>query len=200
MKPEKNLTARVIDRTTDDNDRLLILWRKRGEYHRRLTGWDDGHVWTVKVPSRLRTAEDALDWLIPDGVDYDDPRQGEWFFRPVDGHTGWLCRCALEDGHSLDRGKETEAGTWHETLYHRAAWTQTRHRAEHAVIAQKHGEVVFFGRKGRLRTHKYSARPRLYVHGRITAPDHKDLILNGWYEVVGNRAVGAPAAVAVGLD
>jgi hypothetical protein len=198
--PSKSRTTRVIDRTTDDNDRPLILWRRKGDRHRRLTGWDDGHVWTVQVPSRLGTAEDALDWLVPDGMFHDDPRQGEWFFRPVDGHTAWLCRCALEDGHSIDRGTETEYGTWHVTIFHRAEWTQTRHRAEHAVVAQKHGEVAFFGHKGRLRVHKYTGKPHLFVRGKITAPNHADLVLDGWYEVIGNRAVGAPAATAVGLD
>jgi hypothetical protein len=196
----KNLTTHVIDRTTDDNDRPLILWRRKGEHHRRLTGWDDGHVWTVQVPSRLGTAEDALDWLVPDGMYDDDTRQGEWFFKPVDARTAWLCQHAWEGGSYLDVGSETEHGTWHQTSYRRGAWTQTRHRAECVVVAQKSGEVAFFGRKGRIRVHKYTAKPRLFVKGKITAPDHKDLLLNGWYEVIGNRAVGAPAAIATGLD
>jgi hypothetical protein len=190
----------VYHRTTDDEGRPLILWWRRGETKRRLTGWDDGHVWTVEVPARLRTAKEALEWLQPEGVDEDTPRQGEWYFLPADGHVAHMCDLAEERGHADYEEPPTEAGSWHRTLYKAGEWVRTRHRAECVVVAIKHGEVVSYGSKGRLRAHKYSSRPRLYVRGRITAPNHADLVLEGWHEVIGNRAVGAPAAIAVGLD
>jgi hypothetical protein len=195
-------TVRVIDRATTGliDVRPLILWWRRGEPKRSLTGWDDGHVWTVKVPSRLSTAREALDWLRPDGLIGYWQRQGEWFFVRTDPHTAALCYKALEDGEAIDSEGETEAGTWHETTYQIGEWTNTRHRAFYAVVAQKSGEVAFIGRGGRVRTHKYTGKPRLYVLGTISAPDHEELELEHWYEVLGSRAVGAPAATAVGLD
>jgi hypothetical protein len=195
-------SVRVLDRATTGllNVRPLILWWRRGEAKRSLTGWDDGHVWTVKVPSRLRTAREALDWLRPDGLVGYTQRQGEWFFVPADPHTAGLCNKALEHGSVRDIEGETEHGTWHQTTYQSAEWTNTRHRAQYAVVAEKFGEVAFLGSKGRIRTHKYTGKPRLYVYGTISAPDHEELELERWHEVIGNRAVGAPAAVATGLD
>jgi hypothetical protein len=201
MKQNRRTTY-MIDRSTDDNDRPLVLWRRKGEHCRRLTGWDDGHVWTVQVPSRLSTAKEALDWLLPDNLIGNWRRQGEWFFLPVtvDSYTAMFCDLASQYGESVHKEKKTPFGSWHRTFYRRAEWTRTRHRAQEAVVAQKHGEVAFLGDKGRMRTHEYTAKPRLFVRGKITAPDHADLVLDGWHEVVGNRAVGAPAAVATGLD
>jgi hypothetical protein len=190
----------VINRSVDDSGHPVILWRRKGEHRRRLTGWDDGHVWTVEVPSRLSTAEEALDWLLPEDADRFTLRQGEWFFLGVDYSTASYCDEAIKYGSAVESEEETAAGSWHRTEYRRGDWAQTRHRAQEVVVAQKHGEVAFVGDKGRVRTHEYTAKPRLYVRGRITAPDHADLVLDGWHEVVGNRAVGAPAAVAVGLD
>jgi hypothetical protein len=190
----------VINRTTDYHGHPLILWWRKGDRHRRLTGWDDGHVWTVQVPLRLGTAKEALYWLLPDNLTGYWERQGEWFFVPVDSHTGGCCFKALYDGSAIDSEGGSEYGTWHETVYQPAEWTNTRHRAQCAVVAQKSGEVAFVGRKGGIRTHRYTAKPRLFVQGSVTAPDHEKLFLERWYEVIGNRAVGAPAAVAAGLD
>jgi hypothetical protein len=193
-------TVRVIDRSSDASGRPLILWWRRGEAKRSLTGWDDGHIWTVKVPSRLSTAREALHWLIPDGLSGYWDRQGEWYFVPVDSHTAGLCYRAQEDGSVVESEEKTEHGTWHQTTYSVGEWTQTRHRAQCVVVARKSGEVVFIGRKGHFRTHYYTSKPRLYVRGSITAPDHAKLFLDSWCEVIGNRAVGAPAAIARGLD
>jgi hypothetical protein len=193
-------TTLVLHRSSDASGRPLILWWRRGEAKRSLTGWDDGHIWTVKVPPRLSTAREALHWLIPDGLSGYWHRQGEWFFVQADSHTAGLCYRAMENGSVVDSEEETEYGTWHQTTYSVGEWTQTRHRAQCVVVAQKSGEVAFIGRGGRLRTHKYTSKPRLYVLGAITAPDHADIELERWHEVIGNRAVGAPAAIAVGLD
>jgi hypothetical protein len=55
---------RIIDRSVDNHGRPLVLWRRKGDRHRRLTGsTPDLHVWTVKVPARLQTVEEALDWM-----------------------------------------------------------------------------------------------------------------------------------------
>jgi hypothetical protein len=194
-------TTLVFHRSSDASGRPLILWWRRGEAKRSLTGWDDGHIWTVPVPARIRTADEALGWLCPENLVGPDPiRQGEWYFVPADGHASHMCDLATEKGHADYEEPPTEAGSWHRTLYQAGDWARTRHRAQCVVVALKHGEVAFYGRKGRLRTHKYSSKPRLYVRGRITAPDHADIELDGWHEVIGNRAVGAPAAIAVGLD
>jgi len=190
----------VINRTVDEDGHPLILWWRKGDRQRSLSGWDDGHLWTVKVPIRLGSAEEALHWLIPDEADQFTARQGEWFFLGTDYRTASYCDRAMWDGSAVGDEEETDAGTWHETLYQRGEWMQTRHRAEQVVVAWKHGEVAFYSDKGRLRTHKYSARPRLFVKGKVTAPDHRTIEFSDWHEVIGNRAVGAPAAVAVGLD
>jgi hypothetical protein len=194
-----NREVAIINRSRDDDGHPVILWRRKGEHCRRVTGWDDGHVWTVEVPSRLSTAEEALKWLRPDGANDFTPRQGEWFFLGVDYHTASLCDEAMRDGH-VEEHEETEAGSWHRTEYRQGEWTSTRHRAEEVVVARKQGQVAFYNRNGRLCSHSYEAKPRLFVRGKVTAPDHADLILSGWCEVMGNRAVGAPAVFAKGLD
>jgi hypothetical protein len=60
----------VLDRSTDNNGHPLVLWRRKGDRHRRLTGsTPDWHVWTVKVPGRIWTVEEALDWMCRRAVD-----------------------------------------------------------------------------------------------------------------------------------
>jgi hypothetical protein len=124
-----------------------------------------------------------------DDLDLDAPRQGQWYFRPVDGHTAALCDRAWSDGRCIAEGGETDHGTWYRTYYRRGVWVQTRHRAEHAVVAQQF-EVACVGNTGQVqRTYRDPGIPRLFVRGTITAPDYADLELGDWHEVVGKRLV-----------
>ena len=191
-------TVRVIHRSTEAG-RPLVLWFRRGESSRRLTGWDDGHIWTVQVPLRLDDAQAALSWLQPESVDVDTLRQGEWYFVPLSPAEDRLCEEAWEQGFALD-DEHTDAGSEHHLRYTRGRWS-SRHHAEAVVVMSKQGCTAFIGRSGRTKYHDYEAHPRLYVRGTITAQDHPDLVLPpGWYEVIGNRAVGEPAAMAQDLD
>ena len=192
-------TVRVISRATDETGRPLVLWFRRGESSRRLTGWDDGRIWTVQVPLRLDDAAAALAWLRPESVDADTPRQGEWYFVPLSAAEDALCEEAWEQGFALDE-EYTNAGSEHHMRYERGRWS-SRHHSDACVVMRKRGATAFGGRNGRTRYHDYQAHPKLYVRGTITAPDHPDLVLGpGWHEVVGNRAVGEPAAMAQDLD
>jgi len=195
------MRTQIIDRTTDVAGRPLILWRRHGDRRRRRTGWDAGRVWTVQVPSRLKTAKKALDWLQPLGISRHALRQGEWYFDLLRERYAALCceEAWCRGSYIYQSESDDDWGNHYTIVFRRGTWTGTRHRAECVVVAQKTGEAVFRGRKGWLRVRKYASKPRLFVRGRITAPGHPDLVLDDWREVIGNRAVGAPVAIATGL-
>lgn len=170
---------------------------------RWLTGEDDGHAYDVRVPMRIRSIADALEWLRPAGVPADALRQGEFYFLPArDPHVEY-CYHAAEDIHSYyadgrivyRRGTEhgsdefTEAGS---VYRYRLTYDQfsATHAADHCVRVDKRGDVAFRGRR-RMRTHEFRARPRYFIWGGVTHPEHGRLDLGpGWYEVVPNRAHG----------
>jgi hypothetical protein len=59
----------IINRSIDNNGHPLVLWRRKGDHHRRLTGsTPDWHVWTVKVPGQMWTVEEALEWMCEQSV------------------------------------------------------------------------------------------------------------------------------------
>jgi hypothetical protein len=68
---------KIIDHSTDDHGRPIILWSRRGGHRRRLTGTSNGHLWSVEVPFRARTVREALDWLHAKGEATNVRRQGE---------------------------------------------------------------------------------------------------------------------------
>lgn len=143
---------------------------------RLLRGEDDGHPFEVRVPLRCRTVEDAIDWLRPDGVFPDDPRQGDlWFVREDPPQPGFE-----------DIGKRS----WREThvfRFHNESIAGTRHVAEEFALVEVSGSTAFVGRRGKIRHHAWQARPVGYAKGKISHPEHGVLVLEGWHRVVPRR-------------
>jgi len=158
--------------------------------HRTLAGPDDGHAFVVQVPLRCQTLREALDWLRPDGVDEEAPRQGEWYFVRRDPEP--------------EGDQRTEAGSWRSVTHASVATFDRagRHMPAECLLVEARGETCFLGRRA-VKSHAWTARPRLYVRGPITHPEHGTLTLaDGWHEVVPNRAHGPfeVGSVAGGMD
>lgn len=142
---------------------------------RLLRGEDDGHPFAVRVPLRCTTTEEAIDWLRPDGVRPDAPRQGDLWF-------------VLSGRPSLGY-EETGRYSWREAKGEKE-WNVsiggTRHIAEELLTIWTRGSTAFLGRDG-VASHRWEGRPRLYVRGRITHPEHGTLVLHEWHRVVPRR-------------
>lgn len=147
--------------------------------HRSLTGMDDGHAFSVRVPLRVRTIREALDWLRPDEVGIDALRQGEWFFVPRDPE-------APGTSHT-DAGSER-------TIEHQSINTfdaSGRHMPAECLAVLSHGDTMFIGRNGGGRSHSWIGRPHIFAKGVISHPEHGSLDLgDNWHEVIPNRAHG----------
>jgi len=165
---------------------------------RVLRGTDDGNPFEVTVPLRIKTVQDAVDWLRPDDVPQDALRQGEFYFIPSTGpHV--VAGCYHPDPDHIyreDCGSDewTAAGsTYRYTVNWRASFSRT-HTATTCYSVVKAGYVLFPGRRT-LKTHPFTGRPRYFVRGSVTHPEHGTLALpphdlGEWYEVIPNRAHG----------
>lgn len=164
------------------NETLTILRNASGRpIGRLLEGEDDGAPYSVRVPLRCRTVDEALDWLRPAGVSPWAPRQGELFFVPEAPPAER--DCILEE--------HTPAGSSTYTRCdHRIDWPifGSDHVADDAVIVWREGWCAFIGRRGRIKHHRWEARPVAYVRGEVRHPEHGTLVLDGWHRVVPNRA------------
>ena len=191
-----NRAARTVALATarnSDEERELIAegyTLVRDGSHRVLAGMDDGSPFHVEVPLRCQTVGEALDWLRPDGVDEDTPRQGEWYF--------------VRGDPEPEGDQRTEAGSWRSVTHASVATFDRagRHMPAECLLVEARGETCFLGRRA-VKSHAWTARPRLYVRGPITHPEHGTLTLaDGWHEVVPNRAHGPfeVGSVAGGMD
>jgi len=163
---------------------------------RVLSGQDDGQDFAVQVPLRIRTVEDALDWLRPAGIAADALRQGEFFFVPSRGpHDAAGCHHESRILREDCGGEEvTEAGSVYRWRVDWDASFSETHSATRCYSVTKSGEVMFVGRR-RMRTHTFVGRPRYFVRGSVEHGQHGRLqLLNHgwgpWYEVIPNRAHG----------
>lgn len=164
---------------------------------RFLRGQDDGHDYEVRVPLRCKTVEDALDWLRPDEVPADAPRQGEFYFVGSSGpHKAAGCSHYGEPSPSdpyytyCGSTEHTSAGSSYKYTVDSFASFSRRHRATECWSVVKSGEVCFVGRR-RVKTHSFVSRPRYFVRGTVYHPEHGNLDLgSGWFEVIPNGAHG----------
>ena len=176
---------------------VKVLYRVPGR-----RAWYEAEGAKVKVSSRCRTVEEAENWLRPKGVPPDALRQGEFYFIPAPAEQvgdpkklPWTARTGWQSS------REEWWTTW------RALDARGRHRPKECRVLLTRGETAFIGRGGRVRTHRWEGRPRVYVRGAVEHPEHGVLQLpphqaGGWYEVIPNRAHGPwrPAHAGMGID
>jgi hypothetical protein len=137
----------------------------------------------AKLPVPVRTIAEAYDSLKPEEVKAAEtagqtvPRQGEWFFLPVDWDTAqMLDRCILEQNNLGETVRQIEL---------RAG----RNRPNYAQ-----GISLYNGRPVRgTRVDNWQdvrARAESYVTGKVehSGREHAPLILKGWYRAVPNTA------------
>ena len=171
-------------------------------YRNSKKAWYEAEGTRVRVSSRCRTVEEAENWLRPKGVPPDALRQGEFYFVPVP---------ADEAGNpeEPDWYAETSEYSWRAERW--TTWpaldARGRHRPEECRVLVTWGETAFIGRRGRIRTHRWQGRPRVFVSGSVEHPEHGVLELpkhqgGWWYQVIPNRAHGPwrPARTGMGID
>ena len=139
---------------------------------RWLLGVDEGTPYVVPVVLRVQSVNEAFDWLMPKKVKeaaaqgLDVKRQGDWFFIP---HT-----------------REPNLNEWDDHLYYRLYIRNHLYRLFHLCYTgyetrHRASEVVYnciFGMPCEVPV----------VRGRVTAPDHKTLRLEGWHLAIRNRS------------
>jgi len=155
--------------------------------HRTLTGVDDQHAFAVQVPATCATIGEALEWLRPDGVCADTPRQGEYFFARRDPPA---------------EGSESVGRRSHRYTRHVSARFSRTHNADEVIRVETAGETAFCGRRS-IKTHGWTGRDRYFARGvvRHEAGDHPDFDLGAqWHEVIPNRAHGPWPVRAPGRD
>jgi len=157
---------------------------------RKRTAWYEAEGARVKVSSRCRTIKEAEAWLRPKEVPPGSLRQGEFYFVPVPHDE-------IGDPDKPDGYEQTSQYSWRAERWMHWAYldAKARHCPEECRVRLVWGETAFIGRKGRIRTHRWEARPRVFVSGSVSHPEHGDLELpqhegGWWYEVIPNRAHG----------
>lgn len=195
-------SCRMIDRHNSFRLYIRITDSQKQKY---LVGRDEGRLFRTPVSMRCTTIQGALDWLRP--VPHRMlKRQGDLFFVPValrEGLPSYMHRAgnyyrlpgrgqynpwhstyneAMANGISRD----DESNGYSSHTYTYRAMTEignTRHVAEFGLTLWKSGEVAFLGRR-KIRTHSYTAKPRFFVSGFVSHPQHETLELEGWWEVL----------------
>ncbi len=199
-----NPTLTVLEVRPEDRH-LVLMSKTPGPFNKHydinskfLCGHDERHWFVAAVPetagvTTVRQAKEALkpspvrDRELATGIRPKEKqlrknaarvRQGEWYFLPVDLQPDKRLLLKHEP-FNRPSGKPHYA----EQAYRAggtAVWvrgTSILTEAQHAALPAKERMVYIQRRQG----------ARMYVRGRITHPDHKTLILDGWHEVYMNR-------------
>ena len=192
--------------------RILKADYEKGELHRFLCGHDERDWFAAAVPNqgRVSTVQDALEALKPTPVlnslikhevkakdrnrrrNAAYLRQGEWFFIPWP-HFEEKGRPALRN-EPLLRGRSKphmaeELVRWGGTLIYRHWMYKNQDYTEgareflfkSAPSAPRRGWVI------------WRRNPQVVVRGKISHPDHKTLVLDGWHLVASNTENLSPA-------
>jgi len=164
----------------DTSESGLVVGIRAGITGRNfLVAKDDGHPFATALPRKIKTVQDAFDWLVPKFVrdayilGKDVKRQGDWFFVPSDVDPVNQYR---SDSDIRVVGSDPEL--WFNGLYEHVhliySGVQTRHVGEQVVYRSLLGA-------------SYGA-PR--VKGEVVAPDHPPMNLESWH--IGVRRRSAP--------
>ena len=154
---------------------LLAHVSASGPGSRFLVGIDDGHPFVAPVPSRLKTVDEAFDWLVPKMVwesqllGRDVKRQGDWFFIPYE-------RPVRET-----RSRRFRVRPWRGTI---------RLGVEINVVYSQAPLVLGYGSVTRHIGERviYRSYPQPLVKGIVTSPDHPPVVLESWHAAVRTRS------------
>jgi len=153
---------------------LLITIRASGYFSQYLIGMDEGSPYVVPVRRSLKTAEEALDWLMPNIVKEAVAqgltvlRQGDWYFIPTNRKPK---RCP-DSSQIAGSAPSLRVNTLYNGAFLVYNSTQTRHRGTQVCYQSIQG----------------LPGPAPLVKGKVTAPNHKPLYLNDWHIGVRNRS------------
>jgi len=160
-----------------------------------LVGREGQQIFAVRIRAKkIKTLDEALAWLRPEDVPHYALRQGDLYFVPLPGWSPPLLTTNLTrpDFSDAIEFNQPPPRTWRRTCCQEFSRLPAHsHRLEQpGRVVWDEGETAFVGRKG-VRSHPWRGRPRYFVRGRITHPEHGMLDVGYiWHEVVPNRAVG----------
>jgi hypothetical protein len=196
------LVAQVVDVCPRERH-LLLLVALPAEKRKFLCGHDERHWFVAGVPETVtvKNVRDAMEALKPAGVlaslqqarvpykhsnrrhNKGFHRQGEWFFVPrpdfVPEHPEWILRNEpVRRGRSKPHMVEELYRIGGEAVYVCAQYPNGLTEAEYqGVLGQEP--------KARLWPWRTMQRNmRVFARGKVRHPDHKTLVLPGWYEVL----------------
>ena len=184
---------------------LLLLIREQGggEKHKFLCGHDERDWFVAAIPeaSGVSNVRMAMEALKPDEVlaaqihknvkekyrhrrrNEAFVRQGEWFFIPATEIEPPQILIIHDEPLIRGRGKPHMAEylyrTGGRTVYFNRQYRNGLSEAEYRRLVQS-GEVSARGFQVQ------RLDPTVYVKGRITHPDHKTVLLDGWHRVIPN--------------
>lgn len=147
---------------------VVERWTSEVE-HRYLCGFDEQRLFIAEIP-RGGTVAEAHAALMPDEVRRGPgpvPRQGEWFFLPVQA----------QEGRDLE-------------VYAESHRRSLRRQEPIAVGSQPHVADQLLRVDGRERADaRWGRELERYVRGAVRHVDHRTVVLMGWHRVLRNRAV-----------
>ena len=192
---------------------LLLLARRESGKEKYLCGHDERHWFVCAVPERRGVASvvTAMEALRPPEVravvernlghtkdhlhrhNQAFVRQGEWFFIP---NAGMIVSDRLvHRNEPISRGRGSKPHMC-QFLY--------RHGGEAVMVCRRHPSGVTIEQYNRILTAQPEAarwnwismrrNAEVYVRGRISHPDHKTIVLNGWHRVLLNTEQEAPGS------
>lgn len=159
--PEK--TEFYVEYTSDD--RIALVAHVPGSRTHFLVGKDEKTMFVSMLPTGVNSVAEAHEVLRPDSVPEGSPRQGEWFFVPVED---WLAD-AIDEAIELRR----QSRPLIEARYEQSG---------HLPYSDHHAE------------NRFSSDLGCFVYGRITHPRHKTLTLKKWHRAVHNREIQSSQA------
>ena len=205
MDPARISQAQVLD--CDRRSRQLVLMLReslgaeRSALHRFVCGHDERDWFAAALPdsARVTTVSQALEALKPDGVRRSQRRhrvptkalnrrhnaafvrQGEWFFVPVPhfepGQLPVLRHEAFTRGAGKPHVAERLVRRGGRTVY-RCFWSPlVLPEREYLDFLRAHPDARSWGWRAWRRDMKN------YVWGRVTHPDHRTVVLDGWHRV-----------------
>lgn len=181
---------------------MLLAVRNRGEYCQYLCGHDERHWFVAALPRNVGNVAQAMAALMPDEATVSQishrvrrknrnkrrnrgfTRQGEWFFIPAPELASREDLVVLGD-ESLQRG----GGKPHMAQFLcRVGGDVVYVNYRHPSGLTEHGyrRAVSDGGESPATFRQARRDATVYVRGRISHPDHKTVVLDGWCRVVVN--------------
>lgn len=212
LRADDSVTYEVID-LRPNMRHLLLLARREDSKEKYLCGHDERHWFVCAVPERqgLTSVVAAMEALQPVEVralaaqtirrakdrlrrhNQAFIRQGEWFFIPAPG--------VIVDERLAHRNEPISRGNGSkphmcQLLYRQGGEVVMVCRRHPTGVALEQYQQIIQAEPSAARWSWRSMRRNatVYVRGRISHPDHKTLILDGWHRVLMNTESEAPGS------